>query len=141
MRFSHKFGTFLLAAIVTMLCGCGHFQSQNKSGTGPLTAAIDFYRGPLDHLSSVRAGTCPMHPGCSEYSRQAIAKHGPIIGWIMACDRLLRCGRDELERSPQIRLRGAPKCYDPLTRNDWWWHAPDYRDDPAPSRNWQILID
>ena len=141
MRFSHKFSIFLLSAIVIMLCGCGHFHWQNESGTGPLTAAIDFYRGPLDHLSAVRTGQCPMHPGCSEYSRQAIKKHGPIIGWIMACDRLMRCGRDELETSPHIRLNGKQKCYDPLALNDWWWHAPDYRDSLTSSRNWQISID
>ncbi len=130
-----------MTAAVIMLCGCSHFHTEKGSHAGLLTAAIDFYRGPLDHLSALRAGTCPMHPGCSEYSRRAIEKHGPIIGWIMACDRLLRCGRDELERSPHIRLNEETKCYDPLARNDWWWYAPDYKDDLPSSRNWQISID
>lgn len=140
-RLGHKSGVCLLAAAVITLSGCSHFHGQNKSNSGPLTAAIDFYRGPLDHLNAVRAGECPMHPGCSEYARQAIRKHGPVVGWIMACDRLLRCGRDELERSPDIRLEGKPKCHDPLARNDWWWHAPDLKDLPVSSRNWQISID
>ncbi|MFP4225852.1 MAG: membrane protein insertion efficiency factor YidD [Desulfobacterales bacterium] len=141
MQFSHKFSIFLLTAAVVMLSGCSHFHWQNESGTGPLGAAIDFYRGPMDHLNAVRAGACPMYPGCSEYARRAIDKHGPVLGWIMACDRLLRCGRDELKKSPQIRLDGNPKCYDTLAKNDWWWHSPDFKDDPASSRNWQISID
>ena len=143
-RYSGKFSFFRLATAL-MLCsaliGCGHFQSGKDPNPGPLTTAIDFYRGPLNHLNAVRAGTCPMYPGCSDYCRQAIEKHGPLIGWIMTCDRLLRCGRDELDTSPRILANGQPKCYDPLARNDWWWFTPD-RPDPLKSyRKWQISID
>ncbi|MFO7838700.1 MAG: membrane protein insertion efficiency factor YidD [Desulfosalsimonadaceae bacterium] len=120
-----------------------------ESGTGPFRPAISFYRGPLDHLNSVRTGSCPMHPGCSSYSLEAIEKHGPLVGWMMACDRLMRCGRDELQRSPAVLIDGSRRCLDPVSANDWWWHARESAPamegekaaPPAGSRNWRIRID
>ncbi len=106
-----------------------------------MIAAINFYRGPLNHLNAVRAGSCPMHPTCSDYSRQAIKKHGPVIGWIMTCDRLMRCGRDELDESPRILVDGELKCFDPLAGNDWWWCDPDLIDPLKSLRDWQISVD
>jgi len=122
--------------------GCGHLSLENNSDPGPIIAAIDFYRGPLNHLNAIRAGACPMHPSCSDYSRQAIKKHGLIIGWIMACDRLMRCGRDELDKSPRLLIGGKRKCLDPLAGNDWWWDKPAPIVRPLrPIRDWQISID
>ena len=87
-----------------------------------LAATIQVYRGPLNHLSAVRRGTCPMYPSCSVYSKQAIQKHGMIIGWMMTTDRLMRCGRDEMKLSPQIFINGRSLYYDPVEVNDYWWN-------------------
>jgi len=84
---------------------------------------LDIYRGPLNHLNAVKRGVCPMYPSCSEYSRQAVEKHGFAVGWAMAMDRLLRCGRDELRRAPTILVHGEWKFYDPLSANDNWWYS------------------
>jgi putative component of membrane protein insertase Oxa1/YidC/SpoIIIJ protein YidD len=81
---------------------------------------IEFYRGPLNHLKSVRYGECPMYPSCSEYSRQAMARFGPAKGWVMTMDRLIRCGRDETRLAPEIRVNGKWKYYDPIDNNDLW---------------------
>lgn len=35
--------------------------------------------------------TCRFTPTCSEYARQAIAKHGPLKGLWLALRRILRC--------------------------------------------------
>ena len=35
--------------------------------------------------------TCRFTPTCSEYARQAIAKHGPLKGAWLALRRILRC--------------------------------------------------
>lgn len=96
-------------------------QPSDDSGgfTTPGSALVRFYRGPLNHLSAVRYGECPMHPSCSEYSLQAFEKYGPVIGWIMTCDRLMRCGRDELRLAPEILVNGKKKCYDPPEANEW----------------------
>lgn len=92
------------------------------NGDNLLAATIEIYRGPLNHLSAVRRGSCPMYPSCSEYSKQAIKKHGMTIGWMMTTDRLLRCGRDEMKLSPQIFINGKLYYYDPLDINDYWWN-------------------
>lgn len=86
----------------------------------PLTSIIEFYRGPLDHLSAVRYGECPMYPSDSEYSLKSVRRHGLLKGWIMAMDRLMRCGRDEAYLSPKVLINGKWKIYDPLEKNDIW---------------------
>ncbi|MCG8548842.1 MAG: membrane protein insertion efficiency factor YidD [Desulfobacterales bacterium] len=65
-----------------------------------------------------------MYPSCSRYCTQAIQKHGFGLGWIMACDRLLRCGRDEVRLSPHIKLNGRNLTFDPVSANDFWWFSP-----------------
>lgn len=36
-------------------------------------------------------GYCRFYPSCSEYSKQAINRHGPFKGGLMAAWRILRC--------------------------------------------------
>ena len=104
-------------------------------GLTPFSALVAFYRGPLNHLSAVRHGQCPMYPSCSEYARQAIEKHGEAVGWVMACDRLLRCGRDEMRLSRRIFINDEWKYYDSVERNDFWWDkGPDV--DTSASRRY-----
>ncbi len=81
-------------------------------------ALVKFYQ---NHISQVDGDRCPMAPSCSSYARQAIKKHGPVVGWIMACDRLVRCGRDEGKVSPLIILDSQRYVYDPVAANDFWW--------------------
>jgi len=64
---------------------------------------------------------CPMAPTCSAYSAQAIQKHGLLKGWIMASDRLMRCGRDELRLSETVLINGRKHSHDPVENNDFWW--------------------
>jgi uncharacterized protein len=87
----------------------------------PISSMIYFYQGPMDHLSSVRFGECPMFPHCSAYALSAIEKHGVLLGWFMTCDRLMRCGRDEIDISPEIIVDGKVKTFDPVDRNDKWF--------------------
>jgi putative component of membrane protein insertase Oxa1/YidC/SpoIIIJ protein YidD len=62
-----------------------------------------------------------MYPTCSQYSLLSFKKHGLFIGWMMTCDRLFRCGRDEVGLSPWITVNGEIRCYDPVENNDFWW--------------------
>ncbi|MCP4694291.1 MAG: membrane protein insertion efficiency factor YidD [Desulfobacterales bacterium] len=102
--------------------GCaGAAGKESGAGGDPLSGVVAFYRGPLNHLSAVRHGECPMYPSCSDYSLQAIRKHGMWIGWIMAHDRLMRCGRDETRTARKILVNGKWKYYDPVEGNDRWW--------------------
>ncbi len=73
------------------------------------------------HISPVDGERCQMYPSCSAYSKDAIKKHGYFIGWIMTCDRLLRCGMDESRLSKPVYLNGNKYVYDPVKNNDFWW--------------------
>lgn len=113
-----------LALSVCLLVACTHSnvaEKDTEEKSGVYNSLIEIYRGPLNHLSAVRRGVCPMHPSCSEYSRQAIEKHGFVVGWPMTLDRLMRCGRDEVKHVPQVYVDGMWKYYDPLENNDFWW--------------------
>lgn len=80
--------------------------------------ALDFYQS---FISRADGNRCPMTPSCSEYAKQAFRKYGFIKGWILTCDRLLRCGRDEIRLAPSVRVAGTLHAYDPLGANTFWW--------------------
>ena len=81
------------------------------------TAPIRFFQR---YLSAADGDRCPMTPSCSHYAIDAIQRHGVVKGWIMTCDRLLRCGRDELTVSPSARTRHGVRVVDPVENNDFW---------------------
>ncbi|MBF0120871.1 MAG: membrane protein insertion efficiency factor YidD [Desulfobacterales bacterium] len=82
----------------------------------PTPYPIKFYQ---KFISKIDGNRCPMYPSCSQYAKEAINKNGFFIGWIIACDRLLRCGRDEVNLSPSIWEVKDKKwyCYDPVKNN------------------------
>lgn len=98
-------------------------QSNSKqhvvSPLNPLGALVGLYRS---NISPIDGKNCPMYPSCSEYSIRCFKKHGFFVGWMMTCDRLFRCGRDEIRLSPYIMIHGEPRCYDPPENNDFWWY-------------------
>ena len=96
-------------------------QNPNQPNEIPTNSIIQFYQ---KHISGIDGHRCPMYPSCSRYCTQAIQKHGFGLGWIMACDRLLRCGRDEVRLSPHIKLNGRNLTFDPVSANDFWWFSP-----------------
>jgi len=79
---------------------------------------IGFYQ---DHISGADGSRCPMFPSCSQYAAEAIQKHGPVMGWIMTFDRVMRCGRSEARLAPGISVNGQPRIHDPVSANDFWW--------------------
>jgi putative component of membrane protein insertase Oxa1/YidC/SpoIIIJ protein YidD len=120
--------TGFLGLVFSTLIGCSTFSGPDLSSLkdrpndefSPLSEMICFYQGPMNHLSPVRFGECPMYPNCSEYALDAIRAHGFILGWFMTCDRLMRCGRDEIDISPEIIVDGQWKTFDSVDRNDEW---------------------
>lgn len=114
-----------LGLAVILLGACAHGNRPAGRGEeGAYGALLEFYWGPLNHLAAVRRGDCPMVPSCSEYSRQAVARHGVVVGWVMTMDRLMRCGRDSLRWAPRTVREGKVKYLDPVAANDFWWTAP-----------------
>ena len=82
-----------------------------------MTAPIRLFQ---KYLSGADGHRCPMTPSCSSYAAEAIRRYGALKGWIMASDRLMRCGRDELKRSPSILTPNGIRCQDPVERNAIW---------------------
>jgi len=119
-----KIKIILLLMILSFFFSCTSSKkviNESNTQSDPFSSMVKFYQGPLNHLSAVRRGTCPMYPSCSEYSKESIKKHGIIIGWMMTCDRLMRCGRDETKLASKIFVNGKWKYYDPVGQNDFWW--------------------
>jgi len=79
------------------------------------------------YASGADGARCPMVPSCSTYSVDAFHKHGAIMGWIMTCDRLMRCGRDEIGHAKPIQVGGKLRGPDSLENNDFWWERPPGR--------------
>jgi putative component of membrane protein insertase Oxa1/YidC/SpoIIIJ protein YidD len=85
---------------------------------------LNFYK---NHISVVDGNRCSMYPSCSNYASQSFKKHGMIMGWIMSCDRLVRCGRDEAGIAQQIIVKNDQLIYDPVEANDFWWFNKDIK--------------
>ncbi len=116
------FVAFCLLTAVAGNCFAGDDLSLPEPATDPPTPFLEIPLRMFQTLiSPIDGDRCPMHPSCSAYAKRAVQKHGPLMGWVMACDRLLRCGRDECQRSARVRVNGRPKCNDPVTHNDFWW--------------------
>lgn len=111
--------------IILMLCLClpvcaladdqiSHEKEQSKSALTPIRLFQKF-------ISPADGDRCPMHPSCSRYASEAVNREGIIKGWVLACDRLLRCGRNETRLSAPISVNGVRLTYDPLSANTFWW--------------------
>lgn len=108
----------ILLLLGCTLAACAHSQTDGEAGTGVMEGVLGIYRGPLNHLQSVRRGDgCPMHPNCSTYSQEALSRFGAVKGWVMTMDRLMRCGRDETRLAPRVVVNGKLKFYDPVDNN------------------------
>ena len=104
---------FCIAILVMVLVVCKN--SHAGSGNNPV---FRFYERVISPIDGHR---CPMHPSCSTYAVQAIEKHGIVIGWMMACDRLQRCGRDTVKMASQVTIDHEIHAHDPVEANDFWW--------------------
>jgi putative component of membrane protein insertase Oxa1/YidC/SpoIIIJ protein YidD len=89
-----------------------------KEASDDTSVLITFYQKVISPIDGDR---CPMEPSCSLYLNQAIKKHGYFLGWIMGMDRIVRCGRSEVNVSLPIWKNGIKHTHDPVENNDFWW--------------------
>lgn len=68
--------------------------------------------------------SCPSYPVCSLYAKQAIAKHGLLLGSWMMLDRLIHESGD-VKNGYVVSINGEKRLYDPLARNDFWLYKGD----------------
>lgn len=89
-----------------------------------LSLSAEFlYRGSLffsQYISPVDGDRCAMYPTCSAYSRQAVARHGFLIGLVMTVDRLIH-ENNEIDTARVIEIGGSYRYHDPVENNDFWW--------------------
>lgn len=106
---------FLFLANLSSCTALANKSCNNKESFNPVIYSLTIYQ---KYISPIDGHRCRMHPSCSAYSKQAFQKHGFLKGWIMTCDRLLRCGRSELSFSYPIIKDGQKYCDDPLENNE-----------------------
>jgi hypothetical protein len=73
------------------------------------------------YISPVDGDRCPSYPTCSEYSLEAIRKHGALVGLVMTFDRLIH-ESDEIRIAPPVKVYDSYRYYDPVGNNDFWWN-------------------
>lgn len=84
----------------------------------PFLWLLSFYQTAIGPTVS---GRCPMYPTCSQYSVEAVRKHGPAIGIVMTADRLIH-EMDEQKYAPLVKVGGRYRFSDPVRNNDFWWY-------------------
>lgn len=52
---------------------------------------IDFYKKFISPIFQYKGVQCKYYPTCSEYTKQAIEKYGPMKGFFIGLKRILRC--------------------------------------------------
>lgn len=115
---------FLFLVIIIKPCNAENNRDENNSH-GISLSLIELYQR---YISPIDGKSCPSYPSCSNYCKQAIRKHGVIMGWLMTVDRLIHEGRHEIEVSPLIFKDGKWKIYDPVENNDFWWYRPKHKE-------------
>ena len=100
-------------------------QASPVSGPGSIPARVlDAYlRFFQKVISPVDGARSSMYPTGSAYARQAVAKHGALLGFLLTAERLMHEGNERLV-APRIRKHGRWRIYDPVEANDRWWRQP-----------------
>lgn len=90
-----------------------------KGGPGQRIAegVIGFFK---KYISPVDGDRCPCYPTCSQYSIEAIRKHGVLVGAVMTFDRLIH-ESDEIRNASLIKVYGSYRYLDSVENNDFWW--------------------
>lgn len=82
-----------------------------RPGVGVGLAGIAFYRkviSPVIHFFSGGKGCCRFSPTCSEFSRQALLKHGFFLGTALSVWRVLRCNPFNAGGLDPVPEKGEP---------------------------------
>jgi len=91
----------------------------NSNSNNICLSLIKFYQV---FISPVDGDRCLMYPTCSQYSFEAIQKHGSFIGIIMTTDRLIH-ESEEQDFAHFINVGKNYRYIDPIENNDFWWHS------------------
>ena len=68
-----------------------NISEKNNTSKNAILIPIKFYRLVMDQIK--KGDYCQFYPTCSSFGYEAVKVHG-MVGWIMAFDRMNRCGHD-----------------------------------------------
>ena len=91
-----------------------------------LDTYLRFFQNVISPLDGARSN---MYPTGSAYARDAIKKHGALLGLVLTTERLMHEGNEGIS-APRIRKYGLWRIYDPVEANDWWWQGVDWTYQP-----------
>ena len=95
-----------------------------------LNMYLTFFQRVISPVDGARSN---MYPTGSAYAREAIKKHGALLGLVLTTERLLHEGNEGIS-APRIRKYGLWRIYDPVEANDWWWEKTDWTYQPQADR-------
>lgn len=97
--------------------------AETDSGSKPDSGNLPVYARPIrffqTFVSNADGNRCTMYPSCSTYAIDAFKQKGAFMGWVMTCDRLMRCGGDEHKISPIIIKNNRRLIFDPVRNNEF----------------------
>lgn len=96
-----------------LFCSCAGVQGNAHSHNDE----PNYFMSVWKIISAADGDRCAMTPSCSAYAAESIRNYGFFEGYLMTCDRLIRCGRDELRLSPVIKAGDDNLCLDPPNEN------------------------
>lgn len=100
--------------IVSVLFFALYLGSANqKGGALPKKVGVFLIDAYKEHVASLNFTQCGYYPTCSQYTKQSIEKYGLLKGWVMGCDRLMRCNHD-LWVYQEVKVDGELKKFDPV---------------------------
>lgn len=105
----------------------GQYSEMPREGAREASLPIQGLHSIFQAVSAVDGDRCPMTPTCSNYGLQAMDKHGPLVGWMMIVDRLLR-ESDEQDLASHVVVAEEYRTHDPVDANDFWWFSTDRLD-------------
>jgi len=127
IRLTHLFrilGVLLVLAFSAFSAHAGETDKHTADGDfrQPVwSSPLSFYQKVISRADGDRD---PMYPSCSTYAATVFKRYNPVTALVLTCDRLLRCGHDEVRLAPQVYDKGGARTYDPVEANTFWWHKP-----------------
>lgn len=101
----------LVICLPSCLWACSEKDATQKTVSVKLsTSMIDWYKA---HVSPLNVMGCDYYPSCSQYTKEAIEKYGFFKGWLLGCDRLMRCNSDDWVYA-KIEVDGEVKKFNPV---------------------------
>ena len=100
--------------------GAGASRSTQGGESNIMELGYHFYS---TYLTQVDGARCEHRPTCSRFARDAIRKHGVLVGSWMTADRLMRTNSSSsLKRLPIAKIQDGRAYYaDPVEDNDFFF--------------------